>query len=148
MGRELSQCFLSDCGALRFYLWSKLCLSVLDCHTSPLTTITTPTITALHPLSLLPPVKGWKEYQILPRWQRPIIQHRGGKTGERAWPFMSALTQQSARKEPRRSTGSTFTLMSLAAARLAVALSSSVVFKGSSHQLFPAFVTIISTKTR
>lgn len=39
-------------------------------------------------------------------------------------------------------------LISLAAAaRLAVALPSSVVFKGSLHQLLPAFVTIISTKT-
>lgn len=32
--RELSQCFLSDCRALRFQLCSKLCASVPDCHTN------------------------------------------------------------------------------------------------------------------
>lgn len=34
-GQDLSQCFLSDCSALRFHLWSKLCLPVPDCHTNP-----------------------------------------------------------------------------------------------------------------
>lgn len=34
-GQELSQCFLSDCRALGFHSWSKLCLSVPDCHNPP-----------------------------------------------------------------------------------------------------------------
>ena len=69
MGQELSQCFLSDCRALRFHLWSKLCLSVPDCHTNPRPSTlhpTPPSSPCPHPSPPVTtiPAHGWKEYQI------------------------------------------------------------------------------------
>lgn len=53
MRRELSQCFLSDCRALRFHLWSKLRASVPGCHTnspfhSPLSSPCPPPLSTCH----------------------------------------------------------------------------------------------------
>ncbi|KAI9542922.1 hypothetical protein NQZ68_016232 [Dissostichus eleginoides] len=64
MGQELSQCFLSDCRALRFHLWSKLWLSVPDCHTNPPHTTIIPVPTSLSPPVTTPQPLCWKEYQI------------------------------------------------------------------------------------
>lgn len=64
MRRELSQCFLSDCRALRFHLWSKLRASVPGCHTnspfhSPLSSRCPP---PSQPVTT-PSVQKHKEYQ-------------------------------------------------------------------------------------